>query len=201
MDEKALKDIAINIILQAYADIGEIYKRVNKVRNICTKGELKQYVNKVVEKDRLRKKGFCSSLPFICGEDDWTAVYFFSPDNKWAQTLLNEVDLFEIPKDIMDKVEYLKGFANHCTKCIHALIDEAREVPAPPRIRPKKEIPQRKLLTAKQIMLLNVLTNPENAGKTIPEICKLAGITQNTYRNAFKSDNFISQYDNIREVG
>lgn len=179
-------ELAYAIIAQAYVDVNEIYEKVINVRNQCIKGELKQYIQNLRNKHKNNRHGYMSQrLPFFTGDDDYTAMEFFSLDNEWGQTLLNHVDVYHNFPEIKHKLEAIRSYSKHCVNCVDDLIIDSYK--------------SKDVLSAPQMRLLEFFREHGNTRLTIKKRCQLAGISQGSYRTAFKNSYFIEIYNSIME--
>jgi hypothetical protein len=121
MDEKQAKQISSAIILKAIEDVDLLYKKVCKVRSICTGTGLYNYFIDI-KKNQLKEKMFkrippTRWLPFK-KPHEYTAVSFFFKKNKWRQVLFEIIDINNVPKKTLKQLKCIQHYYRYCYKCV-----------------------------------------------------------------------------------
>ena len=118
--EKPYKDLAGAIIEQALEDTETLYKSIVKIRRACTNPD-DLYTYLYERKGKLAKNKYTKTafLPF---EDDVindiSAMRFWNNENKWAWTLLNALNIDDLPEKLLKKASIIKGYYSYCRPCI-----------------------------------------------------------------------------------
>lgn len=113
------RQLAAAIIIQACSDLDGICKKIQGVRKHCATGTLTKYIHNLSVQERYSK------LPFITF-DDTTVLQFLDYNNSWARILLDAYDITYLPKNITDKINYVKTAEKYCKECLNRHKDLAK---------------------------------------------------------------------------
>jgi len=134
MDDFGVRNIAAAVIKQAVEDLDVLYLKINKIHEHCQGGH-EALTNHLMKRcgRGLYVNSKMSFIPFN-NPEDYNLIKFFKPDHEWGRILFDAVDIEELPKEMRDKIHYIKQYAKYCIKCV-----EFRKRTAIKRVKTNKE--------------------------------------------------------------